>query len=327
MNNDDQLGDGFLKGLVAGVIAIAILALLLPRGDDPDETGGAAERARPAAVFSSGSLEHENSRDGMPVFTASNVGPGTLVEGAVTIANTGKANGYFSLSQADLTDMPGPNGGALSEKLALEIVDVTRASKPVPVYRGPFAALGVRPLGFIRAGDEHRYRFTAMLSDSGGPASPVSGDNALRGSSTSARFVWSAVQGAAPGKPGAPSKPPVPRRDRRPPRLRVSFAKVQRLLTRPFVETKAACSEACTVTVTGTARSSRAFEVRQVRRTVRAGRSVRVRLRLSRPALRSVRRRLRAGRPVTVRMRFVAVDRAGNRSAVRRTLRLRPRPR
>ncbi len=309
-----------MKGLVAGVIAIAILALLLPRGDDPDESGGAAERARAAAVFSSGSLEHENSRDGMPVFTASNVGPGTLVEGGVTIANTGKANGYFSLSQADLTDMPGPNGGALSEKLALEIVDVTRASMPVPVYRGPFAALGVRPLGFIRAGDEHRYRFTAMLSDSGGPASPVSGDSALRGSSTSARFVWSAVQGAAPGLSRAA-------RDRRPPRLRVSFAKVQRLLTRPFVETRAACSEACTVTVTGTARSSRAFEVRQVRRTVRAGRSVRVRLRLSRPALRSVRRRLRAGRPVTVRMRFVAVDRAGNRSAVRRTLRLRPRPR
>ena len=42
------------------------------------------------------------------------------------IANTGKASGYFSLSQADLTDVPGPNGGALSQRLRLEIVDVNR---------------------------------------------------------------------------------------------------------------------------------------------------------------------------------------------------------
>ena len=313
-----------MKGLLAGVIAIVVLALVLPRADEPDEPGGAAKRARAAAVSSSGSIEHTNSRDGMPIFTASDVGPGTLVEGDVKIANTGGGSGYFSLSQADLTDVPGPNGGILSQKLRLEIVDRTDRSKPVTVYRGPFARLGVRPLGFIAEGAERDYRFTAMIPDSGSPASPVSGDNALKGSSASARFVWSAVQGAAPGAPAGPKQQP---KDRRPPRLRVSFAKVQRLLTRPFVVTRASCDEACTVTVAGRARTSRGYRVRTVRRKARAGRPVTVRLRLSRPALRSVRRRLRAGQPVTVRLRFTAVDRGGNRSGVRRTLRLRPRPR
>ena len=103
--------------------------------------------------------------------------------------------------------MPGPNGGALSQRLRLEIVDRTDLVGR-PVYRGPFATLGVRPIGFIAAGGERDYRFTAMLPDSGGPASPVSGDNVpLKGSSTSARFVWSAVQGGAPRAPaGRPSE-------------------------------------------------------------------------------------------------------------------------
>lgn len=313
-----------MKGLLAGVIAIVVLALALPRGDEPEEPGGAAKRPRASAVSSSGSIKRPDSRDGMPVFTAANVGPGTLVEGDVKIANTGSGSGYFSLSQADLTDVPGPNGGVLSQRLRLEIVDRTKPTKPVTVYRGPFARLGVRPIGFISEGDERDYRFTATIPGSSGPATPVSGEDALKGSATSARFVWSAVQGAAPGTPAGPKQQP---KDRRPPRLQVSFAKVQRLLTRPFVATRASCDEACTVTASGRARTSSGYRVRTVRRRARPGRPVTVRLRLSRRALRSVRSRLRAGRPVTVRLRFAAVDRAGNRSSVRRTLRLRPRPR
>ena len=97
-----------VKGLLAGAIAIVILALLLPRPDDDDPPQESAKGARPAAISTSGSFSSVKTRDGMPVFTASNVGPGTLVEGAVTIANGGRATGYFSLSQKDLTDVPGP---------------------------------------------------------------------------------------------------------------------------------------------------------------------------------------------------------------------------
>ena len=80
-----------MKGLLAAGIAIVVLALVLPRGDEPDEPAPPASApARPRSRAAAAS-EHTDSRDGMPVFTASDVGPGTLVEGDVTIANTGKA--------------------------------------------------------------------------------------------------------------------------------------------------------------------------------------------------------------------------------------------
>ena len=176
---------------------------------------------------------------GVPVFTASNVGPGTLVEGEVTIANAGRASGYFSLSQAGLTDRPGPGGGELSKKLRLEIRDMSDPSKPARVYSGPFAGMGVRPAGFIAAESKRDYQFTAMISDTGGPGSPISGDNALKGSSASARFVWSVVAGAPRRRPDGPAPP----KDRRPPRLRVSIARVQPIVTRPFIEARVCCDE------------------------------------------------------------------------------------
>ena len=242
-----------MKGLLAGAIAIVILALVIPRPDDPAPPEESAEAARASAISIRGSFSH-NSRDGMPTFTASNVGPGTLVEGAVTIANIGGASGYFALSQKDLTDVLGPNGGALSRKLRLEIRDVTTPSKPVGVYTGPFADIGVRMLGFIAADSDRDYQFTATIPDTGGPGSPIGGDNALKGSSARARFVWSAVEGAPPARPDKPAPP----KDRRPPRLGVSIPRVQPLVTRRYLETKVRCSEACALTVTGRTEPTRA---------------------------------------------------------------------
>ena len=292
-----------------------ILALVLPRSDDPDPPQESAKGARAAAISTSGSFARPRSTDRMPVFTASNVGPGALVEGAVTIVNAGRATGYFSLSQKDVTDVPGPNGGALSRKLQLEIRDVTRPSKPVAVYTGPFTGIGVRGLGFIAKGSDRDYEFTAMLPDTAGPESQISGENALRGSAASARFVWSALEGAPPKEP--PGKAARPK-DRLPPELRVSIPRVQPLLTRSYLDTSARCSEACTLKVTGSARLSR---------ELRAGRPTRVRVELPRAALRSLRRRLLAGRPVAVKLTFTARDSAGNRFVVRKTVRLKGRRR
>ena len=301
-----------VKGLLAGAIAIVILALVLPGGDDDDPPQVVAKGARPAAISTSGSFSSVESRGGMPVFTASNVGPGTLVEGTVTIANGGRATGYFSLSQKDLTDAPGPNGGALSQALELEISDVTKPDKPVPVYSGPFAGMGVRGLGFIPRGSEREYQFTATLRSSG---EAIGGEAALEGSSASARFVWRALEGEPPKRA---DRAPAPQRDRRPPRLRVSIPSVQPLVTRRFLETKARCSEPCTLAVTGSARA---------RKPLRAKRLTRVRVKLPRRTLRSLRRRLLAGRPAALKLKFTAVDGAENRFVVRRTVRLRPRRR
>ncbi len=190
---------------------------------------------------------------------------------------------------------------------------------------GPFAAMGVRPLGFIAAGGKRDYHFTAMIPDTGGPPTSVSGDNAIKGSSTSARFVWSAVQGDAAPVPGRPATPRPPR-DRRPPRLRVTIPKVQRLLTRRYR------GHACALQ-----RALRAHGERPRPRNARvppearsggscvpgAERSCAYACRDR--ALRSLRGRLLDGKPISVRLTFVATDGARNRSTVRRSVRLKPR--
>ena len=293
-----------MKGLVAGIIGIAVLAVVIPRGDDddPPPRERAPAPARAATVAASGSLAKPRSPDGMPLFRASDVSPGTILEGRATIANTGRASAYFSLSQANLTDVPGPRGGALSERLRMEIVDVTRPGKPVEVYDGAYAAMDVRPLGFVPGGAARRYRFTATVARGD--------DQAVAGSSTSAQYVWTALEGV-PGRAKPAEPPPV---DRRPPRLTVRIPRVQRLITTPHLTARVGCGEDCRLSVTG-----------GLRRRLSAGRPASVRVRIPRGRLRSFRRALLAGRRATLRVTFTAVDAGRNRSVVKRTVRLRPR--
>lgn len=292
-----------VKGLIAGIIGVAILAVVIPRGDGdgpkPREPSGPPPRA--ATVTTSGSLTHAG---GTPVFFAADVSPGTILEGTATVANAGRGSGYFSLSQANLTDEPGPQGGALSERLAMEIVDVTRPRRPVTIYEGPYAAMDVRPLGFIPAGAKRRYRFTATVASGDGEA--------VTGSSTSAQYVWTALEGV-PARPEPSEPPPV---DRRPPRLVVHIPRVQRLITTPYLAARVKCGEDCRLSVTG-----------GLRRTLREGRAVPVRIRIPRLRLRAFRRALLDGRRATLRLTFVALDGRRNRSIVKRTVRLKPRRR
>ena len=283
-----------VKGLVAGIIGIAVLAVVIPsgEGEDPPRHKGAAS-PRAATVKTTGNLAKSRA-SGMPVFSASNVSPGTILEGTATIANSGGASGYFSLSQANLTDVPGPRGGALSDRLRMEIVDVTRPSRAVEVYDGPYAAMDVRPLGFIHAGSTRHYAFTATVSRDDGEA--------VTGSATSAQYVWSALEG---------EPPPV---DRRPPRLMVRIPRVQRLITTPYLAARVRCGEDCRLSVTG-----------GHDRRLRAGRPAAVRIRIAPRRLRALRRALVDGRRAKLRVTVTAVDGQRNRSIVKRTVRLKPR--
>jgi hypothetical protein len=293
-----------VKGLIAGVIAVAVLALVIPRGDDDEPQREDAGPARASTVATTGALRRGSSADRMPVFSAANLSPGTIVEGTATIANTGRASAYFSLSQADLTDVLGPRGGVLSKRLTMEVRDVTRPGRPVTVYEGPYAAMDVRPLGFIRPGTARRYSFTAIVAQGDGEA--------FTGSSTSARYVWSALEGAPPRD--GPAQPPP--RDRRPPRLRVEIPRVQRLLSARTLNVRLLCSEDCRVTATGGAA-----------RRLRGGRTRTVRIAIPRARLRALRRTLLARRTARVRLTFTALDAERNRAVVKRTVRLKPRPR
>jgi hypothetical protein len=296
---------------VAGVLAVAAVAAA-NRGEAP------ARRAAPQALVAStsGSFTQANSRAGMPIFTASNIGPGNTASGTVTITNTGTLKGYFYLTQSQLTDAVGPNGGALSGRLRLTVRDVTLPGGPRTVYSGLLAAMNAQPLGFIAPDEARRYSFEALFLDGGTPPTAGAGDNAYARSATSVRYVWSALGDS-------------PRRDRRPPRLRVSIPSVQRLLQRHYLVVRARCDERCRIGVTGSMRQGKhkAATPRIRNRRARANRRVVLKIRIPRSMRWPLQRALMHSWPASMRLKLTARDQAGNLAVVKRLVRLKPQRR
>jgi hypothetical protein len=169
--------------------AVAAIAAAAASNDEPAPDSVVTETG--------GSFSLANSREGMPVFTATNLGPGDSAKGTVEIANEGSEAIVVTLSQRNLTDVPGTSGGVLSQRLALKVKDL---SSPSPVYEGPLASMQPRSLGRLAPGASRSYEFIATLPASG-PAS--ASDNAVQGASTSVAYSWTA--GEAPSAPEAPS--------------------------------------------------------------------------------------------------------------------------
>jgi hypothetical protein len=140
-----------------------------------------------------GTLSMSNSSDGAAIVSATGMAPGDARAGDVTISNTGDLTGTFSLSKSNLSDTPGPAGGALSGALDLLVQDVTNPAAPATVYSGKLGAMDERPLGDWAPGGSRTYRFTVSLPDGGSPSSATTGDNAYQGSAMSVRYDWSAT--------------------------------------------------------------------------------------------------------------------------------------
>ena len=192
-----------LVATCAAVLAGGAVALGAPG------TGTPSERAQSSALSASGSFTQSNSRNGMPVFSAANLGPGDATTGSVTIANRGTLGGNFTLSAFDVSDLPGPNGGLLSDRLQLTVDDVTAPGTAVRVYAGALTSMPARPLGHFAAAEARSYRFTAAMPDGGSPPSAAGGDNAFAGSATRVSFRWAAVEAAAPsGGSGSGTRAP-----------------------------------------------------------------------------------------------------------------------
>ncbi|MGH8574824.1 MAG: hypothetical protein ACREX8_20000, partial [Gammaproteobacteria bacterium] len=232
--------------------------------------------------------------------------------GMVTVANIGSLTGFVRLQQADLADVPGALGGRLSQRLHLDVLDVTDSGAPAWVYSGAFAAMGSRPLGYMAPGARRTYRFTATF-----PGEGTAADNAYAGSSAGVRYVWTGVEGSPPAGAGA---------DRVAPRLRLAFPRVQRILTRRRLLVRARCSESCRLDVRGVLRAGAVrIRLHAIRgRRLRAGRATLLAVRISAGRTRLLRRALAARRTVRFRLSFSARDRAGNRTLIRRTVRLTP---
>jgi hypothetical protein len=173
--------------------AIAVVAAAAGHGDPSPP--------RPVATVTSGSFELGNSRDGAPIFKASDLGPGDGASGTVTIANDGDEAGELTLRQHDVDDTPGTGGGLLSGRMSMRIREVGDPAKSKPVYDGALAPMPTLELGPLEPGQSRVFEFDADLPDGGTPAGAAIGDNAFQGAALSVGYSWTATE--------LPPAPPV----------------------------------------------------------------------------------------------------------------------
>lgn len=163
--------------IVAG-LATALAALGVAVGSGASFS---SQTANPSNTFSSGTFTHTNSKNGVAIVTGSNMKPGEVKTGEVTITNTGSLAGTFKLTESNAIN------GFAAGNLKLKIEDVTAAT-PVQVYSGDLGAVtaGGISVGTYAAGEAHTYRFTVTF-DQNAP-------NADQAKSASADYTWTAVQ-------------------------------------------------------------------------------------------------------------------------------------
>lgn len=195
-------GIGIVFPLVLGVVAVVAVAVGYSDPSPP----------RLIATVTGGSFELGNSRDGAPIFEASEIGPGDAASGTVTIANDGEEAGALTLRQHDVVDTPGAGGGLLSRGMSMRIREVGGPVKSSLVYDGALAPMPPLELGPLGPGKSLVFEFDATLPDSGTPAGAAIGDNAFQGAALSAGYSWTASElpPAAPSTPRSTTPPPVP---------------------------------------------------------------------------------------------------------------------
>jgi hypothetical protein len=175
-----------LIGSLATALAAFGLAMAAP--------GGAKPRPEIEAAAAGGAVQIINSHEGQAVLTAAGIDPGGSAVGSVQIANAGAAPGRLAVRVTDVHDRPGPYGGPLSERVELQLVDVTDPSEPVTLYAGPPAGLSDLALGALPAGSSRDYAVSATL-----PAGVD--DDLYQGSTLSFGLQWQATPGAEPRSP------------------------------------------------------------------------------------------------------------------------------
>jgi hypothetical protein len=174
-------------------------------------------RDRAAALASltdvTGRVSIANSRETESILSAAGMRPGESVSGTVTVGNDGDVAGRFTLAAGDVEDVPGPNGGVLSERVVLEVDDVTDPGSPRVVFAGHPAEFGEYDIGTLAPGDERSFVFAARLPDGGLPPSSVAGDNLFQQASLSIGFEWAAgvVTSVTPTTTPTPTPTPTPK--------------------------------------------------------------------------------------------------------------------
>jgi Ca2+-binding RTX toxin-like protein len=189
---------------------VAVLGLLLAAATSLYAAGGwqPIPEAPQVRASAEGSMALTNSEGEGAIFNLDNIAPGVSGAGEVTIGNGGSAPGSLTLVSTGLSDDPGRYGGLLSQRLELQVEDVS-AGVAKEVYSGGLASMPELQLGTLAAGESRTYRFRITMLDSGAPSSPFVDDNLYQQADTGIGYQWmlTDVEGGAP-EPESPSTPP-----------------------------------------------------------------------------------------------------------------------
>jgi hypothetical protein len=318
--------------------ALSAIAVVIASGGPPQSSG---EMSPAAALRATGPLSIGNSREGSAVLTAAGMAPGQSQTGVVDIQNASSTDATFALARSNVT------GTALAGSLSLSVVDCgTFAGPTAPscdgadpqVYSGALNGLPSTSLGSFAAGVTHRYRFLVTF-----PNGAPTHDNALQGLSTSVHFDWSA-DAPEPPPTTTPDPPPVtttapaggtgtgtggtgggtlnpagggsqsaPKLSLGPPKSWTDTSKVS------FVAT---CDRACTLAVGGTVRvsgSAKVYKLKTVKKTLRPGVRVTVRIPFTTAARKAVAKAVKHGKRARVRL-TITVRNGATSSTTRRTV-------
>ncbi|MEW1952844.1 TasA family protein [Terrabacter sp. NPDC080008] len=135
------------------------------------------------SAVTAGTLTQSNSKDGQAIFNLTNLKPGDVLNGSLTLTNTGSLPALFSLTEVSSTN------GFSASNLTLDIKDTTAGTT---VFSGTFGALvdgAKNDLGTWAPGQAHNFTFTVKLS--------ADATNAEQGKTASAVYAWSSVQDTA----------------------------------------------------------------------------------------------------------------------------------
>lgn len=142
------------RAIVALLTALAATAAAVGSGAD-----FSSHSANPANTFSSGTLVQSNSKSGVAIVTGSNLKPGDVRSGEVTITNTGSLAGTFKLVESNASNAFGAGN------MTLKIDDVS-GKTPVNVYSGDIGKVPAEGIGLgsYAAGEARTYRFTTTFA-------------------------------------------------------------------------------------------------------------------------------------------------------------------
>lgn len=284
-------------------------------------------------VAADGDLDLQSSIDGMPILSASGLGPGDTASGQVTVTNAGTGSGQFSLKRQALSDSPGAGGGALSERLQLVVSDVTVPVSPATVYTGAVGAMPEKALGTLGPGQVRIYRFEASFPEGG------SADNDYAGAATSVGYKWTVASDSTPEPPVTPpttggsgpgSKPggKVPGPGFVQPRLKLKLAiKKTPWIKKKTLAVRVRCSQACAITArahVGIKKVKKPLgKTSAARKKGKPGRWVTLKLKLSKRTLAKVKRALGARKKMIVKVTVSAKTAKGAKAKTVKSVRVR----